>query len=398
MLLCNGEESCNRLPTRSSKSLCAPCQVVRYHSLVVDPATLPPHLVPTAWTVPGAQPSSNVQPPASGASAAEILHNSDLHMKTTNGAAKQPTVSTNGAQEVANSSPQSQQQGEMGLAPSPRTPVSFETKSGPANSIGRNEAPDVAVSGDSVLMGISHRSLPHHGVQFHPESIATAYGERLLRNFYEMTVGYWEGPQGEGKAGEGNGGSQLVNGQHAQRFRSLSESYSLGASWLASAAAAGLPAPQARSREYPERDAPSTLSEEWAVPGASLLQNGEGGVQSSVLPEAASTSSPPPEEGQGRFRVVWKKLPGVVREGSGAEQLFMALYGRAGGEDAFWLDSSSTAAVRGDARLAWTQKVEIAAQTKISFQAAVVRVCEPALFAYCRMLARICCMMRATSC
>jgi anthranilate/para-aminobenzoate synthase component II len=382
--------------------LCAPCQVVRYHSLMVDPATLPPHLVPTAWTVPGAQPSSNVQPPAGSTSAAEILHNSDLHMKTTIGAAKQPTVSTNGAQKGANSSAQSQQQGEMGLAPVPRTPVSFETKSGPANSNGRNEAAEVAVPGDSVLMGISHRSLPHHGVQFHPESIATAYGERLLRNFYEMTVAYWEGPHVEGKAGEGNGGSQLVNGQHAQRFRSLSESYRLGADWLASAAAAGVTAPQARSRECLERDAQSTASKEWAVPGASVLQDGEGVGQTSMLPEAASPSSPPPEEVPGRFRVVWKKLPGVVREGSGAEQLFMALYGQAGGEDAFWLDSSSTAAVRGDAKLAglprFVRKVEMAVRTEMSFQAAVARVCEPALFSCCRMLARIRgIIMRATS-
>ena len=34
------------------------------------------------------------------------------------------------------------------------------------------------------IMGIEHRSLAVHGVQFHPESILTAYGHELLQNFF----------------------------------------------------------------------------------------------------------------------------------------------------------------------------------------------------------------------
>jgi anthranilate synthase component 2 len=39
---------------------------------------------------------------------------------------------------------------------------------------------------DGLIMALSHRSLPIHGVQFHPESIASEHGHRLLRNFLDM--------------------------------------------------------------------------------------------------------------------------------------------------------------------------------------------------------------------
>jgi len=57
--------------------------------------------------------------------------------------------------------------------------------------------PEVAVSawsvGDGVVMGIRHRSAPIEGVQFHPESVLTPDGPRLLANFLRLA--------GEGEAG-----------------------------------------------------------------------------------------------------------------------------------------------------------------------------------------------------
>jgi anthranilate synthase component 2 len=40
-----------------------------------------------------------------------------------------------------------------------------------------------ATSSDGVIMGVMHKTLPVHGVQFHPESIASENGHAMLQNF-----------------------------------------------------------------------------------------------------------------------------------------------------------------------------------------------------------------------
>ena len=43
-----------------------------------------------------------------------------------------------------------------------------------------------ARTADGVIMGVQHKSLPIHGVQFHPESIASQHGRELLANFLDL--------------------------------------------------------------------------------------------------------------------------------------------------------------------------------------------------------------------
>jgi anthranilate synthase component II len=51
--------------------------------------------------------------------------------------------------------------------------------------------PDLSVTAetaDRLVMALAHKSLPVHGVQFHPESIASEHGHLILRNFLDLAA------------------------------------------------------------------------------------------------------------------------------------------------------------------------------------------------------------------
>jgi anthranilate synthase component 2 len=52
-----------------------------------------------------------------------------------------------------------------------------------------------AETADGLVMGLGHESLPVHGVQFHPESIASEHGHLILKNFLEL-AGQWNAARG----------------------------------------------------------------------------------------------------------------------------------------------------------------------------------------------------------
>jgi anthranilate synthase component 2 len=45
-----------------------------------------------------------------------------------------------------------------------------------------------AETDDGLVMGLAHRALPTHGVQFHPESIASEHGHLMLKNFLDLAA------------------------------------------------------------------------------------------------------------------------------------------------------------------------------------------------------------------
>jgi anthranilate synthase component II len=60
--------------------------------------------------------------------------------------------------------------------------------------VGRERMPEelnvTAESEDKLVMGLAHKSLPAHGVQFHPESIASEHGHRILQNFLDIAAAW----------------------------------------------------------------------------------------------------------------------------------------------------------------------------------------------------------------
>jgi anthranilate synthase component 2 len=52
-----------------------------------------------------------------------------------------------------------------------------------------------AETDDHLVMGLAHKTLPVHGVQFHPESIASEHGHLILQNFLDIAAA-WNAAQG----------------------------------------------------------------------------------------------------------------------------------------------------------------------------------------------------------
>ncbi len=57
-------------------------------------------------------------------------------------------------------------------------------------TVERETLPDcleiTAETDDGIIMGLSHKQYPIHGVQFHPESIASKHGQTLMNNFLKL--------------------------------------------------------------------------------------------------------------------------------------------------------------------------------------------------------------------
>ena len=70
------------------------------------------------------------------------------------------------------------------------TPSPFEVTRYHSLIIERETAPEAleitAETDDGIIMGVAHKTKPVHGVQFHPESIATQHGHAMFSNFVRI--------------------------------------------------------------------------------------------------------------------------------------------------------------------------------------------------------------------
>ncbi|WP_438990043.1 anthranilate synthase component II [Lentibacter sp.] len=69
-------------------------------------------------------------------------------------------------------------------------PSPFEATRYHSLVVERDSLPDclevTAELSDGTIMGLAHRELPVHGVQFHPESIRSEHGHKMLKTFLDM--------------------------------------------------------------------------------------------------------------------------------------------------------------------------------------------------------------------
>ena len=69
-------------------------------------------------------------------------------------------------------------------------PSPFEATRYHSLTVDRDSLPDcleiTAALEDGTIMGLAHKELPIHGVQFHPESIRSEHGHAMLQNFLDL--------------------------------------------------------------------------------------------------------------------------------------------------------------------------------------------------------------------
>ncbi|KAL0740891.1 hypothetical protein Bca4012_082404 [Brassica carinata] len=157
-----------------------------------------------------------------------------------------------------------------------------------------------------LLMGIMHSTFPHYGLQFHPESIATTYGSQIFKNFRDITVAYWnrcKSPSLRRRKINVTGNMQVPGACELLKELSRSRSTGNGSSCLGN-------------------------------PRTSLCTAKKNGAD--VLEPNAKL-----------LRLKWKKLERIAHKVGGARNIFMQLFGKSRGNDAFWLDTSSSDKARG---------------------------------------------------
>lgn len=94
-------------------------------------------------------------------------------------------------------------------------------------SIGEEQLHASAVE-DKLLMGVAHKTQPHYGIQYHPESVATCFGDTLLKNYVQLAAQFSKQPLPATLCAP-LGLQESRNGSHA--FQALSDEVQLQVVW-----------------------------------------------------------------------------------------------------------------------------------------------------------------------
>ncbi|KAG6552119.1 hypothetical protein Mapa_006428 [Marchantia paleacea] len=261
----NGHPLFSNIPSGADSGF----KVVRYHSLMVDASTLPEDLIATAW-ITSSKECESVSDGLNTSSIATLTESQVAwRSKETHGYSNFFEDNTSNSQTILKDSFQ--------------------------------ESSDKRTA--KVLMGISHRHWPHHGVQFHPESVATAYGKQILENFRNITVEFWE----------------------KQSRRPMNTDDILRAPGPHNFLTVGLNALQRENLKDDWSDVPHSVSH-----GCKNSINDTEPVNKNNEVGSAEV-----------LRLHWRKLPGMAARVGGSKNLFCKIYGTEAVEDTFWLDSST---------------------------------------------------------
>ncbi|KAJ1033867.1 hypothetical protein NDA16_000075 [Ustilago loliicola] len=158
--------------------------VIRYNSLVVDPDTLPECLEVTAWSY---DQISTAPPPRPGNTRKRVPESSPSILKEALAPPKHRDLAS--LSRSPSIVPISSRGGSEQLSEVGELELSEATSVGDSAELDSIHAPDSSLS--PAIMALQHKTLPFHGVQFHPESVESTGGHTIMSNFLEIVRQFW---------------------------------------------------------------------------------------------------------------------------------------------------------------------------------------------------------------